>query len=205
MKKVLIILALIAVLFAVENYTSEYFSASGQNAKTEKKAEETAEKSAEYVFPEFYRGIYLNVVSARKMEKLEKFVQDGKKAKINTVVMDCQSSKYQKCVIPAENVKYCIDNGIHPIARIVVFPEGLRYYPVSKEVIAEKLEIAESACLNGFHEIQFDYIRFNDSNRLRNLTRNDRYAFIEGFLAKAKEHLKKYNVKIAADVFGRIP
>ncbi len=31
-----------------------------------------------------------------------------------------------------------------------------------------------------------------------------RYKTIEGFLAKARKRLAKYNVKISADVFGRV-
>jgi len=59
--------------------------------------------------------------------------------------------------------------------------------------------------MSGFREIQFDYIRFNDSPALRHVSKKTKYAFIESFLQKAKESLKEYNVKIAADVFGRIP
>jgi hypothetical protein len=139
------------------------------------------------------------------MEKLKKIVEQAKAASINVLVMDCQSSKYKECVVPEENIKYCIDNGIHPVARVVLFPDGLTYYPVPQSVIEERLTIAESACLKGFREIQFDYIRFNDSNRLKNLTLDDRYNFISGLLSKARDYLKKYNARIAIDVFGRVP
>lgn len=162
-------------------------------------------KNSSYQYPLFYKGIYLNIASARSMNKLKKFVESAKKAGINTFVLDTQSSRYKKCIVPSENVAFLKENGIHPIARVVVFPLGLKYYPVSKKVIQSKLDIAESACKAGFKEIQFDYIRFNDSNRLRHLSLKKRYAFIEGFLARAGRHLKKYDVKIAADIFGRIP
>ncbi len=166
---------------------------------------EEVPEQVSYTFPEFYRGIYLNIASAKNMKKLKKFVEDAKTSNINTFVMDAQSSRYKKCIVPSANVQYLLDNKIHPVARVVVFPSGLKYFPVSKEMIKSKLEIAESACKAGFKEIQFDYIRFNDSHRLRHLSLEKRYAFIEGFLLKARKHLKKYNVKIAADVFGRIP
>jgi hypothetical protein len=158
-----------------------------------------------YVYPEFYRGIYLNVYSARSMDRLSGFVNKAKQSNINAIVMDVQTSRYQKCVVPPENVRYCIEQGIHPIARIVVFPEGLKDYPVSRALIEEKLDIAESACLSGFKELQFDYIRFNDSQKLKYLSREERYQFIEGLLEKMKNHVAPYNVKIAADIFGRIP
>jgi len=160
---------------------------------------------AEYRFPDFYRGIYLNVYSARTVEKLNYFIKKARESKINTIVMDVQSSRYQKCIVPAENVRLCRQNGIHAVARIVVFPEGLKDYPVPQSVIDEKIDIAESACISGFKEIQFDYIRFNDSKRLKFLSQADRYKFIEGLLLTMRTHLKKYDVKIAADIFGRIP
>jgi len=166
---------------------------------------EPVETTVSHSFPEFYRGIYLNIASARNMKKLKKFVSDAKRSNINAFVLDAQSSRYKKCIVPAENVKYLLDNEIHPIARVVVFPMGLKYYPVSEKLLKQKLLIAESACIAGFKEIQFDYIRFNDSSRNRHLSLKKRYAFIEGFLARARKYLKKYNVKIAADIFGRIP
>ncbi|MCP4132502.1 MAG: hypothetical protein GY754_16130 [bacterium] len=214
MKKSYLLILILSILFLVENFGLKLIqaddSAAAEPAKVSVKDNKTKESTAvapnsKYIFPEFYKGIYLNIASAKNFKKLKKFVKAAKKSHINTFVLDTQSSRYRKCIVPAKNVKYCIDNGVHPIARVVVFPHGLSTYPVPKSLIQSKLDIAESACKNGFKEIQFDYIRFNDSNRLRKLSRAKRYAFIEGFLQKARTHLKKYNVKIAADIFGRIP
>jgi hypothetical protein len=138
-------------------------------------------------------------------KKLTYFINKAKEANVNAFVMDAQSSSYKKCIIPWKNVKMCYDNKIHPIARIVVFPAGLKTFPIANSVIESKLEIAESACKAGFKEIQFDYIRFNDSRALKFLKYNDRYKFVESFLVKARERIKKYDVKITADIFGRIP
>jgi hypothetical protein len=149
--------------------------------------------------------MYLNVGSANNMAKLKKFVHMAKKSYINTLVMDVQSSKYKKCIVPKANIQYCKDNGLHPVARIVIFPDGLKKYPVTKAYINNKLDIAQSACENGFREIQFDYIRFHDSGSTRHLTYEQKYAFIEGFIMKVRNRLKNYNVRFAADVFGRIP
>jgi len=139
------------------------------------------------------------------MAKLKEFAERAKASNINTFVLDVQSSKLAQCIVPAENVQFCLNNGIHPIARIVIFPDGLKNWPVSDQYIKDKLEIAESACKNGFREIQFDYIRFNDSNSNRSVKIKQRYEFIESFILRAREHLKQYNVRIAADIFGRIP
>ncbi len=199
-------LFLIAAVFTYQYISAQNIEAKGKKSTVSEPAKSGNDiKAAAYSYPEFYRGIYLNVVSAKKMDKLKEFIEKSKNAEINTFVMDVQSSRHLKCIVPAENVKLCMDNGIHPIARVVIFPDGLRKWPVSKKYIQDRLDIAESACKNGFREIQFDYIRFNDSSANRHLKYSDRYNFIESFITKAKARLKKYDVKIAADVFGRIP
>ncbi|HOP62972.1 MAG TPA: putative glycoside hydrolase [Spirochaetota bacterium] len=208
MKKVIITLSVIIALFAAGGIAINYISAKDvKNSPTVSTVVNKIDsvKNEEYTFPEFYRGIYLTVDSANKMTKLKIFVSKAKEAGLNTLVMDVQSSKYAKCIVPSENVQYVKDNGLHAIARVVIFPDGLKNWPVSETYIKEKIDIAESACKNGFKEIQFDYIRFNDSNRNRHLKVKERYAFIEGFISRAKKKLKPYNVKFAADVFGRIP
>ena len=197
-KTVFVIMFIIISMLLESNYT--YSAGSDDNSYQQEMT-----SSQQYIFPDFYKGIYLNVVSARDKYKLMGFVEKAKKAGINTFVMDVQSYRYKKCIVPLENVDLCQKNGIHPIARIVVFPEGLKVFPVSETIIQEKIEIAKSACNNGFKEIQFDYIRFNDSRKLRHLSRQERYDFIEGLLLRIKKSLASYNVKIAADVFGRIP
>lgn len=209
MKKVLIIISAVVVLFAAGTITINYINAENINKDNTstliKGTDKPVNAGKEYKFPEFYRGIYLTVNSANNLTKLKEFTARAKASNINTFVLDVQGAKLEKCIVPAENVQYCKDNGIHPIARIVIFPDGLKNWPVSEEYIKDKIEIAESACINGFTEIQFDYIRFNDSNSNKHLKVKERYEFIENFITRSREHLKKYNVRIAADIFGRIP
>lgn len=189
MKKVLIIFSAVVVLFTAGTITINYINAENikkDNKSTLIKGTGTPEANSEvYKYPEFYRGIYLTVTSANSMQKLKEFTTRAKAANINTFVLDVQNGKYGKCIVPPENVQYCKDNGIHPIARIVIFPDGLKNWPVSEEYINDKLNIAESACINGFREIQFDYIRFNDSNKNKQLKIQQRYAFIESFLSRS--------------------
>ncbi|OHD65335.1 MAG: hypothetical protein A2176_15485 [Spirochaetes bacterium RBG_13_51_14] len=158
-----------------------------------------------YRYPEFYRGMYLNVSSANNFKKLQAFVEKAKAATLNTLVLDVQSARNVTCMVPESHVRYCKDNGLHPVARIVVFPDGLRNYPVPESYIEDKLAIAEDACKNGFKEIQFDYIRFHDSDSTRHLTYSQRYKFIEDFITRARIRTKRFNARIAADIFGRIP
>jgi len=204
MKKFILFSLLLTLLFVAGFFTVSYISAQNITGGTNNE-QVSVEISDEYSYPDFYRGIYLTVDTANNMTKLKNFVEQAKVSNINCFVMDVQSSRYARCIVAEENVLFCRDNGIHPIARVVMFPDGLSNWPVTEEYIKERLDIAESACKNGFREIQFDYIRFNDSNRNRHLKYEDRYAFIEGFINRARSHLKKYNVKIAVDVFGRIP
>ncbi len=209
MKKVVIGLTVVVALFAAGGVAINYINAKDAKGLPSVSAvvNETnkATDNKPYVYPEFYKGMYLTVDTALNMNKLKLFVENAKSAGLNTMVIDVQSSKLAKCIVPVENVQYVKDNGIHAIARVVIFPDGLKDWPVSEEYIKDKIDIAESACKNGFKEIQFDYIRFNDSNRNKHLKIHERYAFIEGFIERVKKQLAPYNVKFAADIFGRIP
>ncbi|MBN1534763.1 MAG: hypothetical protein JXA20_18980 [Spirochaetes bacterium] len=208
MKKIASILVCVLATFIIINYGSDFIKADDENGKAPR---ETSTVITDYTvtrpyrYPQFYRGIYLTVESGRKMERLRRFVELAKKSYINTMVIDVQSSRISKCIIPREHVQYLLENGIHPVARVVMFPDGLKQYPLPKGLLEDRITIAREACENGFKEIQFDYIRFNDSGRNRHVSLNERYAFVEGILGQSREILKKYNVRIAADIFGRIP
>ncbi|MCL2025389.1 MAG: putative glycoside hydrolase [Leptospirales bacterium] len=205
MKKLFIALLLSATLVATVGYISVNSAAvhKKSNKNTELSNDPNPQKA--YEFPDYYRGIYLTVPSARDIEKLKVFVEQAKAADINVFVIDTQNLKLEERIIPEENIAYCIENGIHPVARVVLFPDGLSYFPVEESLIEERLTTAENACINGFREIQFDYIRFNDSNQLKNLTLEDRYKFIGEILVKARARLEKYDARIAVDIFGRVP
>ncbi|SCG83171.1 hypothetical protein DW1_1601 [Proteiniborus sp. DW1] len=125
---------------------------------------------------------------------------------------------------------------IYPIARIVTFKDknfashrtdhaiqlksggvwrdnkGVAWVnPYDKFVWDYNIAIAKEAVLNGFEEIQFDYIRFPDNakkyNPITDFPGRDGRAkdeAIEDFLEYAKQELEPYKVNIAADVFGVI-
>jgi hypothetical protein len=175
------------------------FSAGTDESQTNQQA------NAGYSYPEFYRGIYLTNPSGKYIDKLKTFVALSKKAGLNTMVIDAQPAPQSRTSIPKDNVALLLQNGIHPIARIVCFTDGLKEFPIPESVLADRISIAKSACEAGFKEIQFDYIRFNDSAVLARVPLQKKYEFIEGFLGRARSELKQYNVRIAADVFGRIP
>lgn len=125
---------------------------------------------------------------------------------------------------------------IYPIARIVTFKDknfashrtdhaiqlksggtwrdnkGVAWVnPYDEFVWNYNIAIAKEAVLNGFKEIQFDYIRFPDNAKSYNPVtlfpgREDRTKdeAIEDFLGYAKQELEPYRVNLAADVFGVI-
>src|SRR3990172_7514498 len=162
-------------------------------------------KKLSYTYPIFYKGFYLNSGSGGSMVKLKRHIERAKQAGLNTVVIDVQTPGMKSAVTPKEHVEYCLKMGFHPIARVVVFPEGLKEYPAPKELLENRLAVAEAACAAGFREIQFDYIRFNDHGVIGRVSLSQKYDYISGFLSTARARLSKYGVKIAADIFGRIP
>ncbi len=79
--------------------------------------------------------------------------------------------------------------------------------PFNRDYWEYLLEIAEGAAKAGFQEIQFDYIRFpTDANIKRavfnnpdNMSKTD---IITEFSEYSVKRLKKFNVKVSADVYG---
>ncbi len=80
--------------------------------------------------------------------------------------------------------------------------------PMREEVWDYSIALAVEAAQQGFDEIQFDYVRFPTDGAIRQATyaeentQENRIAAITGFMAKAREALTPYPVKLAVDVFG---
>jgi hypothetical protein len=146
---------------------------SGKNRKTQ-----NVEKSSEYAYPSFYKGFYLTSESANSLNKLSSFLERGKTAGLNTVVMDIQTPSMKNSVTPAEHIALCLSRGFHPVARLVMFPDGLKEYPIPAELMEARLAAAEAACKAGYKEIQLDYIRFNDHGILKKLSVKEKYEIV---------------------------
>ena len=204
MKKIIVIAFSLVSVLAVAAAVANKKITTDSDKKIDIKQDVNTAESKAYVFPDFYRGIYLTQPSGKNPEKLAKFIEMAKKSNINTLVIDVQPAPGSKCATPAENVKMILDAGLHPIARVVCFQDGLTTFPVSKEKLESIYAVSESAAKNGFKEIQLDYIRFEDSSKLKHLTLEQRYSFVETLISTTKERVKSYNVRVAADVFGRI-
>ncbi len=87
--------------------------------------------------------------------------------------------------------------------------EGLGWAdPMRVEVQDYNIAVAVEAARQGFDEIQFDYVRFPSDGAVSRAvfsgpnTAANRVATIAGFLARAREALAPYGVKVSADIFG---
>ena len=92
-----------------------------------------------------------------------------------------------------------------------IYSQNEQYFldPSSQRARDYTLSLAVEACQLGFNEIQFDYIRYPDSNyqymvfkeknNYLNRTNN-----INSFLAEAKDRLHKEGCLVSADIFGFI-
>ena len=157
----------------------------------------------EYVIrPSDIRGLYITGWTAGS-SGFDKFIKIAKETEINTFVIDVKDAtgyiSYQSNVPLSKQihsskdkirkiqkfVSQCRENGIYPVARIVVFKDpvlarhrkdlvikkanGAVYYdrsglpwvdPYSKTVWKYNVDIAIEAISMGFEEVQFDYVRF---------------------------------------------
>lgn len=157
------------------------------------------------------------------------------------VLSKLSPSNYKKAVNTFENYKSYIkrakDAGIYVIGRISTFKD--QYYvvdhpedaimdtrnnnpflhngtywpsPFSRSVWEYNVKLAVEAVQEmGFHEIQFDYVRFPDRTSaleksgamdLRNGYGEEKAQAIQAFLMYAKDELRKVGAYISADVFG---
>lgn len=149
--------------------------------------------------PDYIKGIYISNYTIRVPEIMKKHIKDAKKYGINTFVIDVQTRPIKKAVIDE-----IIENGIYPVARVVVFEGGLAQKTPSKEHIKGIISHIEEAAKLGFLEVQLDYIRYADYQSLRKLGLDFKYKVIDEILTKAEEAAQKNNVYISADLFGRV-
>ncbi|MGR9088892.1 MAG: putative glycoside hydrolase, partial [Gammaproteobacteria bacterium] len=86
--------------------------------------------------------------------------------------------------------------------------EKLRWVdPFSREVWDYNIAIAKAVAEMGFDEVQFDYVRFPDTQKgiySRRATEESRTEAVIGFLEAAYQALTPYNVLVAADIFGYV-
>ncbi len=177
--------------------------------------------------PSETKGLYLSpsVLQSGKLGK--KIFYYAQKGYINALVIDVKNVKgqiYIKNRYYQEFIKKASAYNIYLIARIAVFKdeafalkdngryalkdssgnawnlEGYWTDPSDTNVWRYNIDIAKSALLSGFNEVQFDYVRYpsfvarfkNDTNRGKN---------IDSFLKMAVDSLSNYGW-IGVDIYG---
>jgi hypothetical protein len=160
----------------------------------------TPRGSFRYNAPEFYRGIYVNNGVARSQKRYEELFARCRKYRINTLVADVQPR-----FPTVDFIRQAREAGFYLVARVVVFEGGLSEPKLPIEHLNRILDTAEQAARQGFMEVQLDYIRFADRNKIGNLSYKERYHKIASVLKMATDRLRPHGVRVGADIFGRIP
>jgi len=152
--------------------------------------------------PKALKGLYMTGWTAG-LDRFSNYIKIAKETEINTFIIDIKDAtgylSYESTVPLSKDINssikkisniqkivaQCKENGIYPVARIVVFKDpllaakrkdlvikksnGAIYYdrsniswvdPYSETVWQYNVDIAEEAISMGFEEIQIDYIRF---------------------------------------------
>lgn len=143
----------------------------------------------------FNRGIYLTQETAQNKTKMANFIAQAKKYDIDTFVVDVNvpSKGY------AASIANILQNGIHYVARIVIFPHGGSHAQVTNQAIWEKrLKLAKYAVGLGASAIQLDYIRYRSENPA-SPAKAQRVATVVKYF---KNQLASSHAKLQMDIFG---
>jgi hypothetical protein len=144
----------------------------------------------------FSHGIYITEETAVDTAKLNYLITESKKYGIDTFVIDL-NGKPSKTY--AANVRKVVSNGIHYVARIVIFPRGATHEQVlDKRIWNKRLALAKEAVQLGAASIQLDYIRF----RAENPPNPEKAKKILTVVNYFKQELAPYNVTLQMDIFG---
>ena len=138
------------------------------------------------------KGIYISQTTAEDTKYFTYLIERSKKVGINTFIVDLElpSKRY------AQNIQLLKDNGIHYVARNIVFPGGgTKKQVASIEYREKKLKLAKTAIAYGASQIQLDYIRYNT----KQIPSHKNSETIAGLIAWFKENI---NVPLQVDVFG---
>ena len=108
-------------------------------------------------------------------------------------------------------VKKFTDSAVWDTRTDSLYRQGNQYFidPSDNEARQYILNIAIEACRLGFNEIQFDYIRYPDSNYKymrfdTESTLENRTQVINSFLLEAQETLHSEGCLVSADIFGYV-
>lgn len=143
----------------------------------------------------FSRGIYLTQETAQNKTKMAYLIAQAKKYNIDTFVVDV----YGPSKAYTANIKSAMDQGIHYVARIVIFPLGASQAQINDTALwAKRLKLAKYAISIGASAVQLDYIRYRsaypaDPEKARQVLKVVQYF---------KRELAPYKVSLQMDIFG---
>ncbi len=149
--------------------------------------------------PTYTRGIYITNSTAQSKKKIQYFITKAHSYQLNTFVIDVQ-----KRMISQEIIQMIKKSRIFPVARVVVAEGGLRQKQFSKQHVYEIIQLIKDSSVQGFAEVQLDYIRYADIDNLLNLSLHYKYNVIRSLLKQAKQVAKQNRIYLSADIFGRI-
>lgn len=141
------------------------------------------------------KGIFLTQPTVESTKRVQYFIKQAKKHKINTFVIDI----WGKSNIYKKNIQTILNNKIHVVSRIIVFPKGATSAQTkNQKLINKKLNLARYMLDMGVKEIQLDYIRYKPQQPKSYQNAKVIYKIIEKF----KTLTKKYKAKLQIDIFG---
>ncbi|MBI38262.1 MAG: hypothetical protein CMF59_01585 [Leptospiraceae bacterium] len=147
------------------------------------------------------RGIYLDVNRGRNLDLVKGLIERGRPLGINYVVVDVQPYASYRFLLNPEVIQYLKSKNVYIAGRVVCFQDGLTR-KASEEKLKSLYELIEKTAAAGFDEVQLDYIRFADDYTPYSL--QSKYDYIEDILKKSRSIVDKHNIKLGADLFGRV-
>ncbi len=148
------------------------------------------------------RGLYIPNKYAPAIEYMKGLVAKGKPYNINMLVIDVHPYMSRIPNVSKDVVEYLKKERVYCVARIVCFQDGLKRIPLPDAYTQQVLALIDAAADAGFHEVQLDYIRFEDGAFEYSL--QQKYDFIGKFLMEARAKTAARSMKLSADIFGRI-
>ena len=148
--------------------------------------------------PDYYQGLYLSNYLIRDKKRYQAILKKAKEHSINTILIDVQP------LLPSNNfLREVKDQGFYTIARVVVFPGGIKKYPYSQKKLEKVIHYIKQSAKAKFSEVQLDYIRFSDTHKFPKISFQERYDIIENIISNVKKILEAKSIYLGVDVFGR--
>lgn len=143
----------------------------------------------------FSRGIYVTQSTLQNNYKLNTLISQAKKYNLDTFIVDINypNKRY------AANIKTILTNGIHYVARVVIFPHGGTHAQITDRKIWEKrLRLVKYAAQLGASAIQLDYIRYRAAFPANPEKAKRVFTVVQYF----KDELRPYKIPLQIDIFG---